>query len=104
MGIKANSSGARTANGGILMGTEMVMENVQMYFAKLRQIGSVQTGQGAKMYSGDLEAFAEWVARQVCREDFDEDGTFAEMACRRLWKLGFVRMNGEHWEYGEVEE
>ena len=55
-------------------------------------------------YSGDLEAFAEWVARQVCREDFDEDGTFAEMACRRLWRLGFVRMNGENWEYGEVEE
>lgn len=56
------------------------------------------------MYSKDLEAFAEWVAKQVCREDFDEDGTFAEMACRRLWKLGFVRMNGENWEYGEVED
>lgn len=55
-------------------------------------------------YSGDLEAFAEWVAKQVCREDFDEDGTFAEMACRKLWKLGLVRMNGENWEYGEVEE
>lgn len=52
-------------------------------------------------YSIDLEAFAEWVAKQVCREDFDEDGTFAEMACRRLWKLGFVRMNGDEWEYGE---
>lgn len=56
------------------------------------------------MYSGDLEAFAEWVAKQVCREDFDEDGTFAEMACRRLWKLGFVRMNGEEWEYERSEE
>lgn len=56
------------------------------------------------MYSGDLEAFAEWVARQVCREDFDEDGTFAEMACRKLWRLGFVRMNGDEWEYEEVQE
>ena len=49
----------------------------------------------------DLSDFAEWVARQVCREDFDEDGTFAEMACRKLRKLGIVRMNGEHWEYRE---
>lgn len=55
-------------------------------------------------YSVDLEGFAEWVAKQVCREDFDEDGTFAEMACRRLWRLGFVRMNGEHWEFEVSDE
>ena len=52
----------------------------------------------------DLVAFAKWVARQVCREDFDEDGTFAEMACRKLWRLGIVRMNGDEWEYGEVDD
>ncbi len=56
------------------------------------------------MYSGDLEAFADCVAKQVCRENFDEDGTFAEMACRKLWKLGFVRMNGDWWEYERSEE
>ena len=53
----------------------------------------------------DLADFAEWVAGMVCSDDFEEYADeFAEMACRKLWRLGFVRMNGEEWEYGEVEE
>lgn len=55
------------------------------------------------MYSEDLEKFAEWVAKEVCRDYFDEDGTFAEMACRKLWRLGIVKMDGENWIYTEGE-
>lgn len=56
------------------------------------------------MHITECFGFAEWVAKQVCQEDFDEDGTFAEMACRKLWRLGIVRMNGDDWEYGEVDD
>lgn len=80
------------------------MNNIDANMIKNGTIEDWIVAKDNETYSGDLEAFAEWVAKQVCREDFDEDGTFAEMACRRLWKLGFVRMNGENWEYGEVED
>lgn len=78
--------------------------NIDANLIKNGTIGDWVVAKDHETYSGDLEAFSEWVAKQVCREDFDEDGTFAEMACRKLWRLGFVRMNGDEWEYGEVEE
>ncbi len=44
----------------------------------------------------ELEDFAAWVAYEVMSEDF-EDGFFAEMACRKLHRLGFVEKDGDKW-------
>lgn len=51
--------------------------------------------------------FCEWVADTVLYEDFEDKwtlGAFAEVACRKLHKLGFVRKDGEYWTKNEVEE
>ena len=51
----------------------------------------------------ELEDFAAWVAYEVMSEDF-EDGFFAEMACRKLHRLGFVEKDGNKWRAEEVTE
>ena len=44
--------------------------------------------------------FCEWVADTVFYEDFEDKwtlGAFAEVACRKLEKLGFVKKVGDEW-------
>ena len=51
--------------------------------------------------------FCEWVADTVLYEDFEDKwtlGAFAEVACRKLHKLGLVRKDGEYWTMDEVTE
>jgi hypothetical protein len=41
--------------------------------------------------SFSLDDFAKYVAKAVLREDFEEDaGGWAELFCRRLYKLGYI--------------
>lgn len=50
--------------------------------------------------------FCEWVADTILYEDFEDKwtlGAFAEVACRKLHQLGFVRKDGEYWTRDEVE-
>lgn len=54
-------------------------------------------------YADDLEQFAEWVAEEVMCEDFG-DGFFAEVACRKLYRLGIIKMDGDKWKLEEVTE
>lgn len=43
--------------------------------------------------------FAKFVAQEVCNEDFsDYAKSFAEIAKRRLYRLGFVEVEDFHWE------
>lgn len=51
--------------------------------------------------------FCKWVADTVLPEDFEDKwtlGAFAEAACRKLYKLGFVRKDGEYWVKDEGED
>lgn len=49
--------------------------------------------------------FVDWVASEVCQDDFEENaGVFAEVACRKLSKLGIITADGENWLYGEAEK
>lgn len=44
--------------------------------------------------------FADFVARNVVSEDFSEDVDFyAEVLCRKLVKLGLVKLDGDTYEY-----
>ena len=47
--------------------------------------------------------FAQWVANEVIDEDLWElnHGAFAEIACRKLEKLGIVKLNDGYWEMSE---
>jgi len=49
--------------------------------------------------------FAKWVAKEIFDDmwDYNKDA-FAEIACRKLAKLGIVRANGDEWELVEPQE
>ena len=48
----------------------------------------------------DLHMFADWVASEVCREDFIDDAdSFAEVACRKLVKLGIIKLVNNQYCY-----
>ena len=52
------------------------------------------------------EQFAKWVASEIFDDDnweYNKDA-FAEIACRKLAKLGIVRANGDEWELAESQE
>lgn len=55
-----------------------------------------------------LQEFALWVTDWIFKDDFEESaGAFAELACRRLYKLGYVFKEGENWlsvDYKEIGE
>ena len=48
--------------------------------------------------------FAKWVAREIFDEDWEYNkDAFAELACRKLAKLGIVRAKGDEWKLIESE-
>ncbi len=49
--------------------------------------------------------FAEWVATEIFDENWEYNKyAFAEIACRKLAKLGIVRAKGDEWELTEPQE
>ena len=55
--------------------------------------------------SPKTEQFAKWVATEIFDDmwEYNQD-SFAEIACRKLAKLGIVRAKGDEWELVEREE
>lgn len=51
------------------------------------------------------EQFAKWVAEEIFDDmwEYNKD-SFAEIACRKLAKLGIVRAKGNEWELVEPQE
>ena len=51
------------------------------------------------------EQFAKWVAEEIFDDmwEYNKDA-FAEIACRKLAKLGIVRAKGDEWELVEPHE
>ena len=54
--------------------------------------------------SPKMEQFAKWVATEIFDDmwEYNKD-SFAEIACRKLAKLGIVRAKGDEWELVESE-
>ena len=50
------------------------------------------------------EQFAKWVATEIFDDmrEYNKD-SFAEIACRKLAKLGVIRAKGDEWELVESE-
>lgn len=49
---------------------------------------------------GEWIEFADFIARNVVSEDFSEDVDFyAEVLCRKLVKLGLVKLDGDTYKY-----
>ena len=55
--------------------------------------------------SPKMEQFAKWVATEIFDNmwEYNKD-SFAEIACRKLEKLGIVRAKGDEWELVEPQE
>lgn len=53
----------------------------------------------------EMWQFVEWVAREIFSDmwEYNKDA-FAELACRKLAKLGIVRAKGDEWELIEPPE
>ena len=53
----------------------------------------------------DLRAFAKWVRGEVLDDEFeDTSGAFAEIACRKLVKLGYVELDGDVYKKKENDK
>ena len=49
--------------------------------------------------------FAVWVAKEIFDDEWEYNkDAFAEIACRKLNKLGIVKANGDEWELVEPQE
>lgn len=54
--------------------------------------------------SPKMEQFAKWVAEEIFDDMWEYNKySFAEIACRKLAKLGIVRAKGDEWELVESE-
>ena len=55
--------------------------------------------------SPEMDQFAKWVAAEIFDDmwEYNKD-SFAEIACRKLTKLGIVRAKGDEWELVEPQE
>ena len=58
-----------------------------------------------KALEQEPDSFVRWVAREIFDEmwEYNKDA-FAEIACRKLAKLGIVRAKGDEWELVEPQE
>mgnify|MGYP003289097914 CR=1 FL=1 len=53
----------------------------------------------------EAEQFARWVATKIFSGMFEDDPvTFAELACRKLAKLGIIKADGDEWTLVEPKE
>lgn len=53
----------------------------------------------------EAEQFARWVATKIFSGMFEDDlVTFAELACRKLAKLGIIKADGDEWVVVEPQE
>ena len=55
--------------------------------------------------SPEMDQFAKWVAAEIFDDmwEYNKD-SFAEIACRKLAKLGIVRAKDDEWELVEPQE
>ena len=55
--------------------------------------------------TGHWKDFAVWVAKEIFNDEWEYNkDAFAEIACRKLAKLGIVRAKGDEWELVEPQE
>lgn len=53
----------------------------------------------------DYKSFAEWVASEIFSDNWEYNkNSFAEIACRKLEKLGIVAREDDIWKLRESEE
>ena len=59
----------------------------------------------AEPKTGHLKDFVMWVASEIFDDNWEYNkDAFAEIACRKLNKLGIVKANGDEWELTEPQE
>lgn len=70
-----------------------------------RIFDAVDMGIKALEQESETLQFAKWVATEIFDEmwEYNKDA-FAEIACRKLAKLGIVREKGDTWELIEPQE
>lgn len=90
-----------------LISEQAVLEAVSRGCCELRGVYSI-CEEGIKAIPSaepKTEQFAKWVANEIFDDmwEYNTDA-FAEIACRKLAKLGIVRAKGDEWELVEPQE
>ena len=71
----------------------------------LRNISSIVDALPSVKQEPKIGQFAKWVATEIFDDNWEYNkDAFAEIACRKLAKLGIVRANGDEWELVEPQE
>jgi len=84
-------------NDYLLDETREILETIDY---KIEDLASVQPKQRTEHWKD----FVLWVAEEIFDENWEYNkDAFAEIACRKLEKLGIVRANGDKWELVESE-
>lgn len=76
---------------------------IDIYLCIGNPIWDVEEIHDAMSMAIEALGFTDWVAKEIFSEDMDD--AFAELACRRLEKLGVVKADGNEWvlKVGEEE-
>lgn len=70
-----------------------------------RQVVALDMAIESLEQESNMEQFARWVATELFDDNWEYNkDSFAEIACRKLAKLGIVRKNGDTWELVEPQE
>lgn len=88
-----------------IMFTSHVSENQQRRLTAINNAIMLLSGMSnTENQESMTEQFTEWVAREIFDDwEYNKDA-FAELACRKLAKLGIVRAKGDEWELVESQE
>jgi hypothetical protein len=76
--------------------------DISVSLAVIADNGNIQN---KKEPCDDASRFCKWVAGEIFDEDWDyNQDAFAEIACRKLEKMGIVKITDEKWELVESED
>ena len=79
-------------------------KNLRLPIYPLEELPSVKPEQKREKQILNAVKFAEWVAEEIFDDNWEYNkDAFAELACRKLEKLGIVRAKGDEWELIEPQ-
>ena len=88
-----------------LISEQAVFDVLNQHLYAYTLIPQIKAIPSADPQIGQWKDFALWVAKEIFDDEWDYNkDAFAEIACRKLAKLGIVRAKGDVWELVEPQE
>ena len=92
-------------NGAIDIVKDILAKDHNMTNITVSPMGWFKFDEDSSVYEATAEQFAKWVATEIFDDNWEYNkDAFDELACRKLAKLGIVRVKDDKWELVESEE